>query len=96
MINYDYITKENIEAHNPNWTQILNHPYRILIIGGLGSGETNAVLNMIKQQDDDDYSVIDKIYLCVNDPNEAKYQYLIKKREKIGLEHCEKISEVFC
>ena len=31
--------------------------------------------------------VIDKIYLCVKDPYEAKYQYLINKREKLGLKH---------
>ena len=30
---------------------------------------------------------IDKIYLYVNDPYEAKYQYLINKREKVGLDH---------
>ena len=27
-------------------------------------------------------SIIDKIYLYVKDPNEAKYQYLIKKELK--------------
>ena len=27
----------------------------------------------------------DKIYLYVKDPYEAKYQYLINKREKVGL-----------
>ena len=29
----------------------------------------------------------DKIYLYVKDPYEAKYQYLINKREKVGLKH---------
>ena len=32
MINYNYNTKENIEQHNTNWSQIPDHPYRILII----------------------------------------------------------------
>ena len=32
-------------------------------------------------QVDDDYSIIDKIYLYVKDPDEPKYQYLIKKRK---------------
>ena len=32
-----------------------------MIIGGSGSGKTNALFNLIKQQDDDDYSTIDKI-----------------------------------
>ena len=48
MTNYDYITKKNIEEHNPNWLQILNHPYRILILGGYGSGKTNVLFNLIK------------------------------------------------
>ena len=59
----------------------------MLILGGSGSAKTNALLNLIKQQDDDGYSVIDKIFLYVKDPNEAKYQYLIKKRENSGLEN---------
>ena len=29
----------------------------------------------------------DKIYLYAKDPYEAKYQYLINKREKVGLKH---------
>ena len=32
MINYDYITKENIEEHSPDWPQILNRSCRILYI----------------------------------------------------------------
>ena len=59
----------------------------MLILGGSGSAKTNVLLNLIKQQDDDGYSVIDKIFLYVKDPNEAKYQYLIKKRENSGLEN---------
>ena len=35
MINFDDIAKENTKEHNPNWPQILDHPSRILIIGGL-------------------------------------------------------------
>ena len=31
MINFADFTKENIKAHNPNWLQIPDHPYRILI-----------------------------------------------------------------
>ena len=38
-----------------------NHPYIMLIIGGSGSGKTNALFNLIKEQDDDD--LIDKIYI---------------------------------
>ena len=57
MINYDYITKENIEENNPNWSQILDHAYRILIIGGLRFRKTNALFNLIKQQNDDEYKI---------------------------------------
>ena len=55
--------------HNSNWPYITDHLYRILIIGGLGSGNTNVLLNLIKYQKPD----IDKIYLYVKDPFESKY-----------------------
>ena len=42
---------------------------------------------MIKQQDDGNYSVIDKIYLYIKDPSGAKYQYLLKKCEKNDTEN---------
>ena len=38
MFNLDYITKEDITEHNPNWPKIPEHPYRILLIGVCGSG----------------------------------------------------------
>ena len=41
MINFDDYTNENIVEHNSNWLDIPDHPYRILIIGGSGSGKTN-------------------------------------------------------
>ena len=34
--------KKNIKGHNPNWPQIPGHSYRVLIIGGSGSGKTNS------------------------------------------------------
>ena len=70
------------KEHNINWPYIPDHPYRILIIGGSGSGKTNTLLNLINNQQD-----IDKIYLCADDPYEDKYQFLIQKRENIGLKH---------
>ena len=51
-------------------------------MGGSGSGKTNALLNLINNQPD-----IDTIYLYAKDPYEKKYQYLINKREKVGLNH---------
>ena len=82
MINFDEYTNENRVNHNPNWPYIPDHPYRILIIGGSGSGKTNTLLNLINNQPD-----IDKIYLYAKDPYEDKHQVLIKKRESIGLKH---------
>ena len=80
MINFDDYTNENIIEHNSKWPYIPDHPYRILIIGGSGSGKTNTLLNLINNQPD-----IDKIYLYTKDPYEKKYQYLINKREKVGI-----------
>ena len=31
MFNFDYIKKEDVKEHNPNWPEIPDHPYRILI-----------------------------------------------------------------
>ena len=47
MIKEFDITKENIKEHNPKWPETHEHPYRILIIGGFGSGKTNALVNLI-------------------------------------------------
>ena len=64
---------------------ILDRPYRIIIIGGSGSGKTNTFFNLIKEQDYQD--VIDKIYLYARDLSEPKYQFLIKKVEDAGIMH---------
>ena len=82
MINFDDYINENIIEHNSKWPYIPDHPCRILIIGGSGSGKTNALLNLTNNQPD-----IAKIYLYAKDPYEKKYQYLINKREKVGLNH---------
>ena len=82
MINFDDYANENKTEHNENWPYTPDHPYRILIIGGSGSGKTNLLLNLIENQPD-----IDKIYLYAKDPYEAKYQYLINIREKVGIDH---------
>ena len=82
MSNFDDVTKENIKEHNPNWPQISDHSYRILISGGSGFGKTNSLFNLINQQPD-----INKTYLYAKDLFEAKYQFLIKKRESTGLKN---------
>ena len=49
----------------------------MLIIAGLGSGKTNALLNSINNHLD-----IHKIYLYAKDLYETKYQFLINKNQK--------------
>ena len=80
MINLDSIINENNEEHNKKWSYIPDHPYRILIVGGSGSEKTNALLNLINEQED-----IKNIYLYAKDLSEPKYQYLIKNCENAGI-----------
>ena len=63
MISFDDVTNDNKAQNNSYWPLILDHPYRILIIGESGSGKTNALLNLINN--------IDEIYLYAKDPPEA-------------------------
>ena len=65
--------------YNLNWPYIPDHSYRILIIGGSGSGKTNVLLNLVKHQRPD----IKKINLYVKHPFESKHQLLINGREKL-------------
>ena len=57
----------------------------MLIIGGSGSRRTNALLNLIKEQDSN--NPIDKTYLYAKDLNKTKYQLLIKKCEDARIKH---------
>lgn len=57
MINFNKVTVENTQEHNPRWSKISNHPYRILIAGSPRLGETISLLNLIDHQ-----SAFDKIY----------------------------------
>ena len=70
MINFDKYANENERKHNLNWPYIPDHPYRILIIGGSGSGKTNALLNLINNQPD-----IGKVYLYAKDPYEVNTNF---------------------
>ena len=72
MFNLDNITEKD---NNKDW------PYRKLIIGPSGSAKTNSLLNSIQR----DPNIIDKIYLYAKDLEEPKYQLLINKREKAGI-----------
>ena len=82
MINLDSITNENNKKHNEKWPYIPDHLYRIIIIGGSGSGKRNALINLINEQNG-----IDKIYLYPRDLSEPKYENLIKKHEDAKIKH---------
>ena len=82
MINLDSITNENNKEHNKKWPNIPDHLYRIIITGGSGSGKTNALINLINEQND-----IDKFNLYARDLSGPKYEYLIEKREDTGIKH---------
>ena len=82
MTNLDSITNKNNKEHNERWPCIPDHPYGIIVIDGCGSGKSNALLNLISEQND-----TDKIYLYTKDLSERKYEYLIKKRENAGIKH---------
>ena len=85
MIYLDSFRNENNEENNEKWPYIPDHPYRILIIAGSGSGKTNTLFYLIKEQDD-----IDKIYLYAKDLSETKYEFLIKKHEDVAIKYCTK------
>ena len=65
MINLDSITNEKNKKHNEKWPYIPDHTYKIIIMGGSGSEKSNALINLINEQDYRD--VIDKIYLYARD-----------------------------
>ena len=74
MFTMDTVTSKN---DNKTW------PFRMLVIGPSGSGKSNALLNLIQQ----DNKIIDKIYLYAKDLEEPKYQFLIEKRENDGIKN---------
>ena len=82
MINLDCISNENNKNHNEKWPYISDHPYRILKIGGSGSGKINTLPNLINEQND-----IDKMYLYAWDLNKSKYKIFIRKREDAEMKH---------
>ena len=78
MLNLDNIVsnKKKSSSENDDW------PFRMLIIGPSGSGKTNTLLHLINN-----FHPIDKIYLYAKDTDEKKYQYLINKREQVGIKN---------
>ena len=68
--------------NSEKWPYIPDRPYRILTIGGSGSGKTNTLLNLKKEKDD-----INKTYLYAKYLSQPKYEFLIKKREDVEIKH---------
>ena len=42
--------QKKTKCYNPNWPQIPDHPYRILIIASSGTRKTNALLNLVNDK----------------------------------------------
>ena len=82
VINFDYVTGENIKECILNWLQIPDHQYKILITADFGSEKTNSLFDLINM-----LPYTDKTYLHATDPYEAKYLFLINKWESTGLKH---------
>ena len=80
MFNLDVITNENNAERNSKWPNVPDHPYRILTIEGSRSWKTNALFNLIKEEDSD--LLTGKNYLYAKDLNEPKYPLLIKKTRR--------------
>ena len=77
------IILDNIVSNkNASSSEHNNWPFRMLIIGPSGSGKTNALIHLI-----DKFHPIDKIYLFAKDTDDPKYQYLINKREQMGIKN---------
>ena len=82
MINFDGIANEKNKECNEKGPYIADHPYRIMIIGGSGSGKTNALFNLVNEENN-----IDKIFLYAKGLSEPKYEFLIKMQENAGIKH---------
>ena len=82
MINYGCIKKENKEEHNPNFPQSLDSPYRIIITRDSRFGKTNPLLNLIKQQNDDDCAIIVKLIYMLSIKMKENIDILLKKVKK--------------
>ena len=81
-MNIDNYVHENKAEHNEKWPYIPDERYTVIRIGSSGSRKTNALINLINEEND-----IGKIYLFAWDLSQPKYEYLIKKREDAEIKH---------
>ena len=75
MRSYDESVETN---HNPFWPYIPDLHYRILIIGSLGSGKTDVLINLIKHQRPD----VEKVYLVSKFHSIESINYLLIEEKK--------------
>jgi len=80
IINFDNITElnENKETHEQRSKFMPKHPFRLLMVGGSGSGKTNVLINMLVR-----YLNYDKIYIYAKELQQSKYQWLKNFYESI-------------
>ena len=93
--------------YNLSWSYTSDHPYRMLTVCGSGSGKTNVLLNLIKNQRLD----IDEIYFYVKNPCKLimirkMWKIIVQSKKKRVLkvfdnivadtESNEKLSPIFC
>ena len=82
--------------HNPNWSYICDHPYRISIIDVLGSGKTNVLLNLIKRLNN---QILTKfIYTSKNHLNQSiNYLLIIEnlKHPKAFIDYSQTTDDVY-
>ena len=63
MFNFDVFTNENNIKHNLKWPYIPDHPYRLFIIEGSGSGKTNAKTNNLNYLIDPTFSKVNRLFV---------------------------------
>jgi len=88
--NFYSLTKTK-KQYNPNFNKHqIDVPARILIVGGSGSGKTNALLNIIHLMK----GTFNHILLCVKNIDEPLYELLQKKVPKSQLTVCEGVKNI--
>jgi len=81
----------NKTYHNPNFKKhLLKIPFRMLIVGGSGSGKTSTALEMIHRMS----NTFEKIIICCKSKEEPLYEYLESKIPKGALDFYEGIENV--
>jgi hypothetical protein len=71
IINFDEICDDGKEKPKKKCFLMPDHPFRLLICGGSGSGKTNVLMNMITR-----FLDYDKIYIYTKHLDQDKYKWL--------------------